>query len=184
MTDIILLCDKMRSTTLRAINSILENTTDINLIIVKKEQSVAKNRNVWLNRTLSNPFVMVDDDIVVYSGWLDGLKKAMTKGVGVVGPKIVNSFGKQWDIPQNQTETAKEVYELSGCCCLYKNINILADEKYIESQWEDTDIQWQYKDKGYKLVVNPDVIIEHTAAGNSPGHQQNEKYFISKWGKK
>ncbi|OPZ94943.1 MAG: Glycosyl transferase family 2 [Firmicutes bacterium ADurb.Bin419] len=182
LTDVIMLCYQPFSKTYKAIKSILETTTNINLIIVNAKQSCATNRNEWLNRSISKEFVICDDDIIVRHNWLEEMKKCLKDDVGIVGCKMINQEGKIYDIPQNLKEG--EVYELNGGLLLYKNIGLKADETYQGSQWEDTDLQWQYKEKGYKLWSTHNAEFTHDITRQKPNDEANQKIFESKWGEK
>ncbi len=180
LTDVVMLCYNPNEKTYRAIKSLLENTENINLIIVRAKQDCAKNKNEWLKRDLTDPFVICDDDIVVQPNWLPTLKKHLKKGIGIVGCKMLRMDNNMVLIPQNTTDG--EVPLLNGGLCLFKNIGVIDDEGYVGSQYEDTDICYQYKDKGYKLWSTHDTFFYHDSTGQRANNTDNADYFFRKWG--
>jgi GT2 family glycosyltransferase len=190
VVDIIVLCYRPRWETFKTYKNLLENTDACNIITVRATQSVAANRNEGIKHVLSDPYVMCDDDIEVEEGWLRKLLPYMEDAkVGMVGPRVLRKGLKRlyrgpFDLPQNHKQG--EVNHLVGCLMLIRNVGILADENYVGSQWEDTDLCYQYKARGYKCISTWDTTVKHKvsrlAKHASKNWEQNKQLFIRKWG--
>lgn len=179
MTDVIMLCYEFTDKTARAVESVLKNTPECNLILVHKKQSVALNRNEWMRREISDPYVMCDDDIEVLPGWLDILKAEMKEGVGIVTMDMRRPDGTKFGSEQCHKEG--EIGSACGALMLMRNIGILTDEKYVGSQWEDTDLCLQYRAKGFKIISTHKGYFIHHTQGIQAENTQNSLYFHQKW---
>ena len=192
MIDVIMPCYKVTSTTIPSIATFLTNSVDINLILVRKDQSAAANLNEWVKkRRLSEFFVLTDDDVEVEPGWLDSLLECIRQddSIGAVGPRITWPNGDLFNCAQSIQEG--EVSWLSGCLALYRNVGLYQDERYQRSQWNDTDYFNQYQASGYKLYATHKTTIKHNmTAGraiwteNQPLDevmQANKALFELKW---
>jgi glycosyltransferase involved in cell wall biosynthesis len=179
MIDVIMLAYQPTDKTYHAIKSILENTENINLIVVKARQGVAQNRNEWMKRKLSDFYVMCDDDVEVAPGWLPALLGEVKDDTGIVVPKMNYPNGKMFKVEQCLKDG--EIEHACGALMLMRNIGITADENYVGSQWEDYDICNQYKAKGYKIVSTHKTSFTHHTQGINAENFKNKEYYYSKW---
>lgn len=179
MIDIVMLCYEFTDKTAKAIESVLRNTPECNLILVHKKQSVALNRNEWMRRKLSDWYVMADDDIEVLPGWLETLQSEVKDGVGIVTMDMRRPDGSKFGSEQCHKEG--EIGSACGALMLMRNIGVLTDENFIGSQWEDTDICLQYKEKGYSIISTHKAYFIHHTQGIQADNQHNRIYFENKW---
>lgn len=179
MIDIVMLCYEYTDKTGRAVESILKHTTECNLILVHKRQSVALNRNEWMKRKLSDWYVMCDDDIEVSDGWLEALEEQKANKVGIITCNMVFPNGSAFG--SEQCKHDGEIGSACGALMLMRNIGVLADENYVGSQWEDTDICMEYKKRGYKIISTHKTSFTHHTQGLQANNAENQNYFTRKW---
>jgi GT2 family glycosyltransferase len=145
-------------------------------------QSIEDNKILQTART--DYVVIMDDDVMVEAGWLEGMLRAMNNDTGVVAPmhkdrKGVLSFSGIYlmgddygthahliDIPERPRETQ--------CACgammlidMHKCGDIRFDEQYYK-YFLDIDFSLKIWETGYKLVVTPEVTVTHLAGATLP----------------
>jgi len=191
MTKLIMLCHTPSWKTLRAVWSVLRNTEDVTLTIVRTKHSCARNRAIGMD-TLKlaegEHFVMMDDDVIVRPGWLDALRKYATGGVGMVSAPLRNPWLftrlrhlKRSFRRSNRVTGPVENIVPAVILCRYA-YGVKPDCAYGGSQREDTDLIMQYKSRGYTLYVSPDTWFYHSGGKIASNRTANTELFIRKWG--
>jgi O-antigen biosynthesis protein len=158
--------------------------------------------------------LFLNNDIFVAKNWLEPLAEAAEKDgkVGIVGVKVLDKDGKLqecgwtmqkdgWGFPigrgdspsRDQYNLVKEVDCISGCCFLVRKDVFEAvggfDERYAPAYYEEFDLCFAVRDKGYKVIVQPESMVTHHDAasyGHSRRNRLNEshgKLFQAKWKK-
>lgn len=187
MTDIIVAVwtpEKQRSSIARCVQAVVDHTDDFNLIVVGDSGSMAENVNVGLERATSEYIAVLDDDVFVTEGWLESLTDVLESNpeVGMVGPKMHGTYtGLNAQIEDGYVG---EWPTLAGGCVLFRNIGLKWDERFVGSQWADTDWCKQYKHAGYKVFADGRVSVEHNQLARNVRHDINEPLYIEKWGSK
>lgn len=202
--DIFVICYQRTPLLECCLESIHKCTTNIehNVIVIEGKRSAAENRNIALSKVTSPWFVMMDDDVIVTSGWLDTLLKYADDKVGQIQPKLLFPnkrifsaemvFIAPWGGNKNvgmggrdrgQFDYIRIAELLVGTCCLY-NSGILSDcifdTNYEGTQWEDCDFSMQIRNKGYYLLYCGTSEVYHHNLYRNPVHK-NYNYFKNKW---
>ena len=170
------------------------------------------NRGAKLSR--SDYLFFLNNDTVVTENWLKPLKKAISKdNVGAVGAKLVYPDGKlqeaggiiwndasgwnygRYDDPNKpEYNFIREVDYCSGAALIVKK-HIFEelggfDERFKPGYYEDTDLCFSIREKGYKVLYQPKSIIIHFEGVTSgtdvnkgvKSYQEiNKSKFYAKW---
>ena len=159
--------------------------------------------------------LFLNNDTEPQARWLENLLAAadMDSLIGAVGAKLVYpdgklqeaggmifSDGRGWNFG-NGDDPEKEIYNqicevdyCSGACLLVRRslFNALGgfDERYSPAYYEETDLCFALRKKGYKVVYNPKAAVIHhesvTAGKDAPSHfkkylEINREKFTEKW---
>lgn len=188
--DIMVRCYEEDQCTRDTIESIKKTaTTNYTLTINPNKASCAANYNLLIKAAKSECIIIVDDDVSFKDkGWDAKLVESLYSDnrIGVVAPRILTKDGG-WINPQTDAEKNKLTIgtKVAGIVLAFKNVGILCDEKYIRSQWEDTDFLYEYMKRGYLVAIDGRVEAYHMRPVTSGYHdyiEKNQKYFLHKWG--
>ncbi len=141
---------------------------------------------------------LLNNDVVVHPEWLSSLIKIAEKDnkVGIVGSKLIYpdgklqeaggiiwndasgwNYGKFDDPEKSEYNYLKEVDYISGASlCIRKNLwDQLGgfDEHFTPAYYEDTDLAFRVREKGYKVIYQPLSIVTHLE-GVSHGKSESE----------
>lgn len=150
----------------------------------KKNEGFARGNNIGMNIAQGKYFILLNNDTVVTSGWVERLVFHSLQGnVGLVGP-VTNNTGNEMLIalPYNKDSLSgmeeealwytashwgmeNEWKVLAAFCWLLprhvcKKIGGL-DEHYGQALFEDDDYCVRVKRQGYRLIGADDVFIHH-----------------------
>ena len=159
--------------------------------------------------------VMLNNDTEVTAGWLDELLWPFEHfdGVGMTGAKllypdgslqeaggIVWNTGNPWNYGRNgnardpKYNYARQTDYLSGACLmlptdLWKQIGGFSED-YVPAYFEDTDLGFQVRAKGFKTVYAPTAQVFHfegvsngtnVSSGTKRYQEVNRPKFKSRW---
>ena len=153
---------------------------------IKHDQNkgIAPSWNDGIKASTGEYVVVINDDIKVPWGWLQGLRVALKDGLEVVGPGVSH---------QNASEGIIESYKwFPGYCFMMKRSTFDTigefDEQFTPFNYEDTDYWTRVLKAGGKLKRNFDVQIDHKEGDvlhtlDYEGVSKvNKEKFIKKWG--
>ena len=158
---------------------------------------------------------MLNNDTEVTAGWLDELLWAFEHfdNVGLAGAKLLNqdgtlqeaggivwntgdpmNYGRQANPRDPRYNYARQVDYLSGACImlplpLWNELGGF-DETFMPAYFEDTDLAFRVRDKGYKTVYTPFSQVIHfegvssgtsTASGIKQFQEINRPKFKKRW---
>jgi len=172
----------------KCISSLKKYTSCLDLIILDNNGSKDFNHAREMNRAMrtakTDLLVLMDDDVFVQQGRLDGHLESMDCETAVVGPlhqdaneKISHSgvylSGDEWgrhahllDVP----DEPRVVQCLCSACLLIdlsKTRGIFFDERYGK-YFHDLDHSLKVWEAGYKVVCTPRSIVTHLAGATMP----------------
>ncbi len=174
----------------RAIASV-RATADLpyQLVVSRARQCVAKNRNAGLSRATQDLVAFLDDDVVLAPGWMSRLASALEQhaDIGAASAHLVFPDGS----PQSRRPALApgELWEVTipGTCFMYSRARVgdtRFDERYVGSQWEDTDWMWRVQRRGLRTVVVGGVTVVHDHdLRENQWLAENRAHFEQVWGR-
>lgn len=164
--------------------------------------AVANNQGIRYAIECLNPLyiMLLNHDTIATPDFFKPLVSLMQKDrkIGAIQPKIlrlqnkskIDSVGqimysdgsvRDIDIGEAESEAHKERKEIFGACAaavLYRTSSLLETGLFDERLFilfEDVDISWRLRLKGYKIFYEPDSVVYHERGISKPG--QKEKYI-------
>lgn len=162
------------------------------LIQAGRNLGFAGGNNLGIRATRSRYVVLLNNDTSVRPGWLASLVSAAEadKDVGAVSAKLL--FKNEPGTIQNagilllsdgsgadrgfhepdrgQYDKSEEVFGACGASALYRREMLddvgLLDETFF-MYYEDTDLSWRMRSRGWKVVYEPAAVVDHVHAGTS-----------------
>ncbi len=159
--------------------------------------------------------LFLNNDTIVLSGWLDSLHRTfkLHGDVGLVGSKLIYpdgrlqeaggiiwkdasgwNWGRLGDPQHPRFNYVRDADYVSGASImiardLFEEIGRF-DERYAPAYYEDTDLAFSVRDKGYRVLYQPKSVVVHFE-GISSGTDENRgvkryqavnrKKFAEKW---
>ncbi|MEI4768846.1 glycosyltransferase [Psychrobacillus sp. FJAT-51614] len=159
--------------------------------------------------------LFLNNDTQVQEGWLDSLVELIERDnqIGMVGSKLVYpdgrlqeaggiiwndasgwNFGRLDDPAKPEYNYVKEVDYLSGAAIMIKKElwDTIGgfDERYVPAYYEDTDLAFEVRKHGYKVMYQPKSVVVHfegishgtNESSNIKSFQNKNKIkFFEKW---
>lgn len=137
----------------------LEEFADPDVWVTHKEnKGIAASWNDGMMVARGQYICIINDDITVPSGWLEGLRIALDAGVSVSGPGIVGKTDDLMGIDNTHSW-------FPGFCFMMNRSTMFAigkfDERFSPFNYEDTDYWVRVLKAGGTLTRNYDVRITH-----------------------
>lgn len=159
-----------------------------NIKYLRNEQNIGflKSVNLGVNYAKGDYVVLLNNDTVVLSGWLDNLVKTFMKHpkVGLVGSKLIypdgnlqeaggiiwsdgsgQNFGRNDDPIKPEYNFLRNVDYCSGASiCIPKKIWEEVggfDETFSPAYYEDTDLAFRVREHGYEVLYQPFSEVIH-----------------------
>jgi len=188
-----------------------------NIKVVRNKENLRflLNCNNAAKRAKGDYVLFLNNDTCVHPNWLKELLSVFDRyeNVGATGAKLVYedgrlqeaggimwddasgwNFGRLGDPQQPEYNYVKEVDYISGACLmipafLWKKLGGF-DKHYVPAYYEDTDICFQIRNEGYKVILQPKSVVTHfegVSHGTDLGSGQkkyqvaNHKKFLEKW---
>ncbi len=187
------------------------------VLVVRNEKSLGflGNCNRAAQQARGRYILFLNNDTVVQPGWLSSLIKPMEADatIGMTGSKLVYpegilqeaggivwqngsgwNYGKMFDPESPEYNYVKEVDYISGASLmirssLWKQIGGF-DTRYTPAYYEDTDLAFEVRKAGYKVVYQPQSVVVHfegishgtdTGTGIKKYQEINRQKFTDKW---
>lgn len=168
----------------------------LEIIATCQPVSAAKNRNIGLKRATSSLIFMVDDDVTGFpENWAERLLETMNRQplCYMVSPRLMAMNGKYGYMTGYPSDnyTGDEVLkkrEICTACVLLRKTEILFDENFVGSGFEDNDycrqLVQRYPEAQF-ICVHDLRVIHKNEGKNQRGHNwaKNQRYYEKKWGK-
>lgn len=152
--------------------------------LAKNEGVVARNHG--FNLSNSDFIAQVDDDVTVNPGWDEkafSMLEGDVKGVGEDGSWVIPDLSN-YSIPGTKPHDGDYVDVLTGFCWIFKNERLLYDEEFKMHWHEETDLQFQMREAGYRFKVCSGMCVHHHGQKVSNWmeyHDPNVKRIQDKW---
>ena len=209
--EIILADDNSTDETQHASNQFKQVT----LVRNKTNLGFLRNCNNAVQQAKGSYIVLLNNDTEVKEGWLEHLVNIMEDcpDVGVAGSRLIYpdgklqeaggiiwkdgtgwNFGRLDDPKKPEYNYVKEVDYVSGACLmirkeLWDNIGGF-DERFVPAYYEDTDLAFAVRNKGFEVVYQPkSVLIHHEGQSHGTDEKEgikkfqkvNQQKFLAKW---
>ena len=166
--------------------------SQVRVIESKANLGFAAGNNLGIEHAIGRHIVLLNNDTRVRPGWLAALVHAAESqtGVGAVTSKLV--FMDRPSVIQNagtmllsdgsgadrgmgeedrgQYELREEVFGACGCAMLLRR-EMLGDVGAFDpaffTYYEDTDLSWRMRLRGWRVVYEPLALVEHVHSGTS-----------------
>ncbi len=195
--------------------NITQYYSNIKVVVNKMNLGFLKNCNNAANSARGKYFVFLNNDTNVQTDWLASMVETMENdgNIGLVGSMLLypngklqeaggivwrdgsgHNFGRS-DLPgRPQYNYMKEVDYISGASImvrseLWNNIGGF-DERFTPAYYEDTDLAFEIRKRGYKVIYQPLSRVVHfegvshgkeTDSGVKAYQVTNQKKFVGKW---
>ena len=164
----------------------------------RNEQNLGylRNANAGARGATGAFLCLMNNDVIVEEGWLDGLVDVLRRNpdVGLVGPKYLDAernviecgcmvlsdgtavqLGNRTPLDDPRFSHLNEVHYCSMACtvlrtALFRELNGY-DERYMPAYYEDVDLCLRIAERGFRVVVSPAVRITHLFGGS---HKRDE----------
>ncbi len=189
----------------------------ITVVHNKKNLGFLLNCNNAAKKARGRYIHLLNNDTVVQKNWLSSIVKLIEsdKKTGLVGSKLVYpdgrlqeaggiiwndasgwNYGRLEDPSQPEFNYVKEVDYCSGASVLiskklWDEIGGF-DERYVPAYYEDTDLAFEVRKRGLKVMYQPKSVIIHFEGishgrdentGLKKHQKENQKRFFNKWRK-
>lgn len=189
---------------IRTMESVLKHSKDFEFIIVDdgstqsfthsadvlirhvKNLGIAPSWNDGIAMARGNFIAVINDDIEVCEGWLEGMKKCFDEEplCGVSAPAVEH-------MPRKKGIMEDKIWFPGSCFMLFKGtVEAIGyfDEQFVPFNCEDVDYWARLTESGMKMMRNYDIFIKH-AEGDvlhkldyKQVDNKNIEKLINKWG--
>lgn len=200
--EVILVDDASKDNSISIIRKAFSNTT---IIQNNRNQGFVRAVNRGIKESKGEIVILLNMDTVVKKSWLSELVKVLMSNerIGIVGSKIldpdektvqhaggiINSNGLsihigKGEIDVGQYDRLKEVDYVCGASMgfrkrLLEEIGYF-DEDYSPLYYEDTDLAFRARKKGYKILYVPDSVLVHAETHSTGGLTARFYYLYHK----
>lgn len=181
----------------------------------KENCQFVKNCNRISKNARGKYIVFLNNDTQVQQGWLKALVDVMERdvNVGLAGAKLVYpdglvqeaggivwqdahvlQYGNGRQAGEKELNEMREADYISGAAImirrkLWEEIGGF-DERFTPAYYEDVDLAFQVRERGYKVVYQPGAEVVHFEGvtegldeRQKMGIEKNREMFLGKWGK-
>ncbi len=193
----------------KCLSLLKKHTSNFELVILDNNSSKNFNHPMEMNKMLqiakTDYLVLMDDDVFVEEGWLDGLIKCIDGETGVVTPlhKDRNgrlSYSGAYLLGDNtgrhthhldKPDKPRETQAVCSACILIdiRKCGHLRFNTAYKKYFLDIDFAIQVWESGYKVMVTPESIVTHLGGATMPWSSEraytlcrrDEDIFIEIW---
>ena len=181
---------------------IVENYPSIQLIHNRRNLGFAGGCNVGLRAAEGEVLILLNQDVVVRSGWLSGLMCGLEEPqVGIVGSKLLEPNGRrlshaggylEWplglgshigagELDRGQYDTARDVEYVTGASLAFHR-SVMdevgpLDERFYPAFYEDIDFCWRTHHAGWRVRYEPRAVAVHDEASSTRHHWVSRHYY-------
>lgn len=143
----------------------------------------------------STQFLVCNNDLNFVRGTIPQLQKILNEKSGLVAPLLHHSRGYDWggklnpytglvkhDNYPNPPKTMLTPFHAAAACWLV-SIETIKQSGYFDERffmyYEDLDYSLRLSRAGLKVVISPDVVVEHKSAGDTYLHTHFFRLWLS-----
>lgn len=194
---------------------IFQNCKNLRYIRNESNLGFLRSCNIGANNALGDYLLLLNNDTLVLPGWLENLIKTfhVYSNTGLVGSKLLYpdgtlqeaggiiwedggglNFGRNDDPQKPEYNYLRNVDYCSGASiCVPKKLWIDLkgfDELFVPAYYEDTDLAFRIREKGYEVLYQPQSEVIHLegktsgtdlTSGVKKYQEINREKFLSKW---
>jgi GT2 family glycosyltransferase len=195
----------------------LAQMQNVRVVHANENRGFVRSCNAGANVARAGYILFLNNDTTVTTGWLSSLVETLDRdcAAGAVGSKLVYpdgtlqeaggiiwkdasgwNFGKFDDASKPEYNYLREVDYCSGAALmirkeLFEQVGGF-DTRYSPGYWEDTDLCFSVRKKGYKVMFQPESVVIHfegisagtsTSSGMKRYQEINAGKFVEKWSK-
>ncbi|HZU15945.1 MAG TPA: glycosyltransferase family 2 protein [Candidatus Dormibacteraeota bacterium] len=164
----------------------------VTILRADRNLGFAAGNNLGIRHARGKYIVLLNNDTTVHEGWLaalvntaesDSTVAAVTSKIVYMGrPDIIQNAGGLLltdgsgadrgfgEHDKGQYDHQEEVFGACGCAVLYRREALadvgLFDESFF-CYYEDMDLNWRLRLRGWRVVYQPAAMVEHLHAGTS-----------------
>jgi GT2 family glycosyltransferase len=164
----------------------------VQVIEAQRNLGFAGGNNLGMRAAQGRHIVLLNNDTQVRAGWLKALVTAAEQNptAGAIAAKLLfveppNTIQNAGSLllsdgsgadrgfrepDRGQYDTAEEVFGACGASVLYRRQMLedvgVFDETFF-MYYEDTDLNWRMRLRGWKVVYEPGAVVDHVHAGSS-----------------
>jgi O-antigen biosynthesis protein len=193
----------------------LKTIRGVRVVTASKNIGYLRATNLGASYANAEYLVLLNNDTEPIQGWLDSILKYMDTdpSIGLAGSNLISADGRLqesggqifsdasgWNIGRNESPFQpafmfnKEVDYCSAAAivirtALWKEIGGF-DERFVPAYYEDTDLAFEVRSKGYRVVNIPESMVVHMegvshgkdeSTGIKSFQVKNQKAFFDKW---
>jgi O-antigen biosynthesis protein len=194
---------------------LLEQVHGAGVLVNERNEGYLRSMNRGAAIARGEWIVLCNNDIEVQPGWLEAMLDCAEsdESVGVVAPKFVSpdgllseaggiiwsdgtgaNYGRGDDPGLFQYEYRREIDYGSAAALmvraeLWREIGGF-DERYLPMYYEDTDLCFEARERGWRVLYEPGAVVMHVEGGTAgndleSGHKRhqesNRPKFVAKW---
>jgi GT2 family glycosyltransferase/SAM-dependent methyltransferase len=194
---------------------LLERVHGARVLVNEKNEGYLRSMNRGATLARGKWIVLCNNDIEVQPGWLEAMLDCAEsdESVGVVAPKFVSpdgslseaggivwsdgtgaNYGRGDDPGLFQYEYRREV-DYGSAAALMVRAELWRetggfDERYLPMYYEDTDLCFEARERGWRVLYEPGAVVMHVEGGTAgndleSGHKRHQELnrpkFVAKW---
>jgi len=165
---------------------------DVEIVELKRNIGFSAGNNVGIKKSKGAFVAILNNDTVVDENWLIEMVKLMLKdpSIGIVAPKIlfakdpqrINNAGSfpltnGWVVDRGiyekdkgQYDQVEEVFAACGAAMLCRRAmleEVGGFDERLFAYFEDTDLSWRARLRGWKIVYTPYAVVYHEHCGTA-----------------
>ena len=151
----------------------------VDVYIGLKNNEGAKSRNYGKLVSTADFIACIDDDVTVFPGWDEILIDAIESSdeIAGAGPCGAYAFKDLSNYNESFGQPGDYVDVLTGFCWMHKNIpeGLLPDKDEWFMWHEETYVQFQMREKGYRFKMTPNVCLHNSQRSEVNWEQHDSK---------
>jgi GT2 family glycosyltransferase len=199
----------------RQTKRLLRNVENAKVVVNARNQHFLRSVNRGVEAAQGRYLVLMNNDTEVQPGWLRALvhRAESTPDARIVAPKYVFPDGRlneaggilwkdgtgwqvgRGDDPQHHHYNHVREVDYGSAAALLVRTDFLReiggfDERFAPAYYEDADLCFQARARGYRVMYEPTAVVVHKEGGTmgtdeSTGHKRNQAInrhkFVEKW---